>query len=139
MSNPSKPCGECPFRRTIEPGALGGSSVETYLGQCVGPFAIPCHMRIDYSDPKWREKSFGTPQCAGAATFRSAIGADKLMPEGIHVLPPSEEVFATTGEFMSHHTGKPLEQCEKETTVEHLSAMLSHEMKRSGVIIKPKG
>ena len=101
----TSPCGECPFRRSISSGAqsLGGSTLETYIGQIHGPFWLPCHMHSDFQDPNWKSDR-SKPQCAGAAIHRSNVGVASMMPEGILRLPANaEEVFETPAEFFAHH------------------------------------
>src|SRR5258707_14531702 len=39
----ANPCPQCPFNRSTEPGLLGGSPVETYVGQIYAPFVILSH------------------------------------------------------------------------------------------------
>lgn len=117
----ANPCPECPFNRRVKPGTLGGSPVSTYLGQIVGPFAIACHMHIDFQDAAWRDATTyaGTPQCAGAAVMRANIGVDVLMPER---LPRAQSnrvaVFADLAEFVVHHTSQL-------GSVEHVRRMLA--------------
>lgn len=103
-----KACPECPFNRSVKPGALGGSPVTTYIGQIYGPFSIACHMHIDFKDPKWKEGDtyIKTPQCAGATIMRANLGTDKYMPDAMPRLPPDREtVFADMVEFTLHHLG----------------------------------
>lgn len=99
------PCPACPFRKDIKPGALGGSAPEVYIGQAYGPFLLPCHQACDFTDPEWKAKVINTPQCAGAAIFRTHVDVDKQMPPGIHKLPANPAVFDSAIEFMSHHKG----------------------------------
>lgn len=102
----AKACPECPFNRKCKPGTLGGSSVETYVGQINGPFTLACHMHCDFSDPNWNElsKYKNTPQCAGAAIMRSNLGIADRMPAALPRLPADREnVFATMSEFARHH------------------------------------
>lgn len=33
-----KPCDKCPFSRSVQPGALGGSDPLVYVAQARGPF-----------------------------------------------------------------------------------------------------
>ena len=96
-------CKSCPFSRTCEPGALGGSPLNTYLGQIVGPFHLPCHSAGNY-------KGNDTPctnehaQCSGAAIFRRNIGVDVLMPDPLLKLQTEDEnVFSSLEEFITHH------------------------------------
>jgi hypothetical protein len=97
-----KPCPKCPFRKDIEPGALGGSPTETYIGQIHGPFMLPCHMHCNFDDPFWKDKVIETPQCIGAAIFRTHVNVVPL-PKPIIVLPASDIVFKDEAEFIAHH------------------------------------
>jgi len=102
----ANPCPECPFNRHVKPGTLGGSPVETYVGQICGPFIIACHMHLDFQDPTWREttKYAQTPQCAGAAVMRANIGVDAHMPKSLpRAEKNTETVFADLAEFVVHH------------------------------------
>ena len=102
------PCAECPFSRKIEPGKLGGSSPETYIGQTEGPFWLPCHMSKGYEGS--RTDHAAHEQCAGAAMYRDAIGRADLMPPELLRLPHNAElVFSSHAEFMAHHRDIPLE------------------------------
>lgn len=101
----AKACPECVFRRDSKPGAMGGSPIDTYVGQIVGPFVIPCHMHYKgRTMVEVREEAFDIPQCAGAAIFRANIGVDRLLPECIERKEPDRVlVFASLAEFVAHH------------------------------------
>lgn len=113
IAPPAKnPCPECPFNRAVKPGTLGGSPVETYIGQIYGPFVLACHMHIDYKDTEhpWDapQTYADTMQCAGAAIMRANLGVAERMPEAIPKLPADhEKVFSTMGEFAVHHMQLP--------------------------------
>jgi hypothetical protein len=100
----AKACESCPFSRRCEPGELGGSPVETYVGQVVGPFFLPCHSAKGYKGKATTLES-GAPQCAGAAIMRANIGRDELMPGPLLRLFGSSDpnVFADLEEFIRHH------------------------------------
>lgn len=103
---------ECPFnkqnRLPLEK-ALGGSPVETYVGQAAGPFWLPCHMDKKYegktSDPN------AVQQCAGAAIFRSNVGISAMMPTQLLRLPRDngELVFNSFEEFVAFYKELPIE------------------------------
>ena len=99
-----KSCKSCPFSRRCEPGELGGSPVETYLGQITGPFFLPCHAVDGYkgNDTKLEDE---VGQCAGAAIFRSNIGVSGMMPDQLLKLEAGSDpdVFNTLEEFVQHH------------------------------------
>lgn len=108
MKHMQSPCKDCPFSRTVTPGALGGSTCETFIGQAFGPFLLPCHKthtRNMYdSDQEFRAQALHKSQCAGAAIFRANMGLSGIMPEGIHKLPANTDtVFANPVEFYVHH------------------------------------
>lgn len=113
------PCPECPFNRKVAPGTLGGSPVQTYVGQAVLPFWLPCHMSPGYkgkvSDPTT------TQQCAGAAIFRNNIGVAAKMPAAILSLPPDRELsFSSLAEFVAHHLQVSVAAVERNLTDEEI-------------------
>lgn len=102
------PCAECPFSRKIEPGRLGGSNPEVYIGQTEGPFWLPCHMSKGYEDSRTDHAKH--EQCAGAAMYRDAIGRADLMPPELLRLPHDADlVFSSHAEFLAHHRRIALE------------------------------
>lgn len=97
----SKPCSTCPFRKTVEPGATGGSDPTVFIGQAFGPFFLPCHSSPGYEEGRRSTKHI---QCAGAAIFRANCKVDKLMPKQLLSLPPDRElVFYGPHDFLAHH------------------------------------
>lgn len=109
MSNVKTPCPSCAFRRDITPGALGGSTPETFIGQAHGPFQIPCHTH--YGERSYSEvhaQCEAIPQCAGAAIYRANVGVAEALPEQLHQLPADKQlVFASPAEFIAHHQRVP--------------------------------
>lgn len=100
MKQHASPCSECPFARTIKPGELGGSPPETYVGQAVLPFFLPCHCSQNYAGKETRFSD--VTQCAGAAIFRTNMGI--ITPPPLLSLPrDTERVFSTLADFYSHH------------------------------------
>lgn len=131
MKQHTKPCSTCPFRRDCVPGELGGSPVETFIGQAFGAFWIPCHECIDYTDPHWREQ-YHASQCAGVSIYRT--NCDPLDRPGALLRLPADTtlVFATPAEFMAHHLN--ISVCEATDRL-HRYSPLRHwltEMMRSG-------
>lgn len=134
----AKVCPECPFSRAVEPGALGGSHPYKYIGQAIGPFVLPCHMHCNFEDPQWREKSFETPQCFGASTFRANIGVQALMPTQFPRVPQdTSTVFASAAEFLAHHTKLSLREAVAITSAPgFFESVLRREMTAPGRIVK---
>lgn len=132
------PCPACPYSRTCEPGALGGSPVEKYIGQALGPFLLPCHQHCDFTDPDWKLKVESTPQCAGAAVFRANLGVNALMPKGLHELPANRgTVFSTAAEFVAHHRGVDLHTARMQLVLFPPEQMLRDELESKGRRIIP--
>lgn len=129
--NLQRPCGACPFSRKCEPGALGGSPMSTYLGQALGPFYLPCHKTVDFSNPDWKREITKPEQCAGAAIFRANIGVDRMMPDALHRLPANRElVFGSFEEMAAHHLGLTPPQAAEFVRRENPMKCLVREMHR---------
>lgn len=86
-----KPCADCPFARKAFRGWIGGLPVAQWVAMVHGETWIDCHCTTNRP-------------CAGAAIFRANVL--KLCKSERHlVLPPNKTlVFATTEEFVKHHT-----------------------------------
>ena len=97
------PCAGCPFSPHTEDGKLGGSPVEVYVGQVLGPFHLPCHRSAGYRGNATKVGQCG--QCVGAAMLRGAffrVGYN--MPEGLLRLKPDRsKAFVSLVEFVAHH------------------------------------
>lgn len=127
-----KPCHDCPFIRTTEPGELGGSSPFVYIGQAFGPFLLPCHNSPGYEEDKRDPDHL---QCVGAAIFRANCDvADKMPPQLLRMEKDSVLVFGSPAEFVAHHQEVAVEFAayvlSAHTTPERLVAA---EMRRAGV------
>lgn len=112
MEAVAKPCPACPFTRTSKPGHLGNSPAPAFVVQAAGPFTLPCHAHCDFDDPDWRAKAPQTPQCAGAASFRTHIfgeggiasdGKMRKLPDAIPMRAADPNVFQRPSEFVAHH------------------------------------
>lgn len=122
------PCSECPFSKTVKPGTLGGSPVDTYVGQIEGPFHLACHMAPGYTQENGG--SLDTPQCAGAAIFRANLGLSDKMPDPLLKLPPGDESFASHAEFVAHHCEVPVAEAESVLTWKTPADCLRLEMEK---------
>jgi hypothetical protein len=96
-----KPCNECPWRRTSEPGFFGPQIPEEFAAPALSGDMIICHKTVqaegrDFSQP-------GLRQCAGAAAFRANIGRRPTDPRVSFSEPDPDGIFETTGEFLDHH------------------------------------
>lgn len=119
-----KPCRGCPFSPSVKPGDLGGSPVETFLGQAAGPFMLHCHAAPGYSPAASRANPH-LRQCAGAAIYRANTGVAPFLPTPLLRLPPGDEAFRTPAAMVAHHCEVPLEEAEaalRETPVSELAA-----------------
>lgn len=112
MKQHHQPCATCPFRRTTEPGTLGGSPPETFVGQAFACFWIPCHEVIDYKDPQWRTQ-YDTPQCAGVAIYRANAHPNiRNGPRILRLEADKDLVFASPAEFLAHHKRISIQEAE---------------------------
>lgn len=127
MNQHQKPCSECPFSRSVIPGALGGSDACVYVGQIHGPFFLHCHMCVDHTDPNWKA-DISTSQCAGAAIFRANLG---LQPAGLLSLPVDTKVFASAAEFLAHHYKISVEAAISFLTIYTPEDMMMRQISRS--------
>lgn len=104
-----KPCKECPFKRREPEEArkyMGGSPVEVYIGQALGPFWLPCHMDKGYQGKQSNPEE--VIQCAGAAIFRANCGISEMLPESLLRLPSDYiEVYESPLSFISSVNSKP--------------------------------
>lgn len=90
-SQHKKPCADCPFARTALPGWLGNNNLTTWVTMVHGEQFINCHCTTNQ-------------QCAGAAIFRANVHKVPRYPE-LLVLPANTKlVFASTNEFVQHHS-----------------------------------
>lgn len=131
-----RPCPTCPFIRSSEPGATGGSPPSVYVAQTLLPYKIPCHEFIDYSDPEWKESCLqGVPQCVGHAMLRDAIGVAERLPEALLrvVHDPDTGAFTSLAEFWAHHTGESLEEARALLSPAVIRAMILAELSRAGL------
>jgi hypothetical protein len=122
----NKPCKTCPFSRTVEPGALGGSPIHVYLGQIQGKFWLPCHSQYAEAVGTVRD-----PHCVGASIMRANLGINPspaLPTEGKN----TEIVFNDLAEFAAHHFGGYLttQEVRQALTPEALKFFLDAEIRR---------
>lgn len=93
MSQHTKPCKECPWRRVAPRGWLGDMTVETFMEHAHSESVMDCHL------------GNGTHQCAGAAIYRANVSKRTRHPNMILTLAADpEKVFASPKEFIDHHT-----------------------------------
>ena len=117
------PCDECPFGRKAKVKTLGGSTVETYIGQLHGPFWLPCH-----TDPNYADKASDpeiVSQCAGAAIFRANLGLSDKLPTMLNTCQKDAELsFTSLEDFVKHHTGESRAITDRDI-LEHLRAEMT--------------
>lgn len=131
MKQHKKACATCPFSKRSKPGELGGSPIEMFVGQAYGAFWLPCHEATDYSDPNWKEK-YDTPQCAGAAIYRSNCHpADR--PATLLNLPAGSDtnVFTSVTDFVAHHMQVSIGMAETLVSVVSPEALHEIEMRKA--------
>ena len=134
MKDLPKPCHDCAFRRDSKPGHLGGSAPEVYIGQCHGPFFIPCHLTYGELTDEVRQNLNCTGGCAGSAVFRANLGVDTKMPPGINRLPADHDlVFSSEVEFIAHHRQISIDQAYYLLSKRPPIELLNDELQKAGV------
>ena len=132
-----KPCKECPFSKTIEPGRTGNSSPTILIGQAYGPFFLPCHMDPAYTRDR---RSTDLLQCAGAAVFRANVGVAEKMPEALLQLPASHDAFETPEELIAHHAKVTVEVANMFLSEFPPERLLRYELEKQDVqVLKVRG
>ena len=111
------PCQTCPWSRKTQPGLLGGSPVDVYIGQVVQAFWLPCHNSAHYEGK--RSDVNEVNECHGAAIMRSNLELPEF--QGLLRLPADKEsVFADLYEFFAFHTGIPVPLAKMFLTLERI-------------------
>lgn len=102
---PHKTCETCPFTAKVEPGDLGGSPPEVYVGQYFLPFRVPCHECVDYSEEDWKPGALQSSECTGFAMCRNGAGVDEQMPDELlkETYQEGPGVFKDIWGFWSFH------------------------------------
>lgn len=95
----TRPCNDCPWRRTAPAGWLGPMDAEDWIRLALSDEPIACHQTL-VEDRSWE----GASQCAGAADFRSNICKSPRDPN-VAQGSPNPEVFARPNEFIEYHEG----------------------------------
>lgn len=120
MKQLKSPCEGCPFSKRTEPGQLGGSTTDVFIGHIVADMWLPCHSDPDYKG----EESSGlqVSQCAGAAIFRSNIEISECETSNL-LLPADdgEKVFATVAKFYHHHDCLEWDEAEDKSDFDRLN------------------
>ena len=109
------PCRECPFRRDAAPGWLGAETdpqnfVRAAESDISNQGALPCHLTIDYTDPRWMSSQLPKADlCAGALIYAANQAKMPRSPdraEAVRSVEQSDAVFKYPHEFIEHHGGE---------------------------------
>ncbi len=131
MKQHTIPCSKCPFRRDIRPGMLGGSSPQTYIGQAILPYWLPCHAHYDPTKEAGEQDPAQCPQCAGAAIYRSNL--DLPQPDHILKLPKDGRIFESADQFLSHHARMPIWSATEQLKRTPPETLAQHALAKPGV------
>ena len=133
MSQHTKPCRECPFRRKGLPGFLGGAPAEVFIGQAHGDFWLPCHLHSDYKDPDWKT-DHSKPQCAGTAIYRANVCKSQKNESLLSLPPDRAQVFSEPAEFIAYHKRITLAAARKQLSEQTVTELMLIEMNKPGVV-----
>jgi hypothetical protein len=136
MKQHFKPCRTCPFRKDAEPDESPGySPLPVYVAQTLLPYRIPCHERINYDDPDWKQQCDDLPQCVGHAMLRHAEGLHFRMPPQLLDVEPTEVAFESLLHFWAHHRQISLADAAEELSESTKLQMCANELMRGGARI----
>lgn len=110
MTQHTKPCKECPWRKNSAPGWLGASTPEQFLAQAESEIKMPCHCAVNYEREDWETQALHAPRCAGHAVYlknRCKLPRNRELSAFVNSVEPSAEVFTRPEQFLSHHGGNP--------------------------------
>lgn len=96
-TQPTKACGDCPWRRDSLAGWLGEMSPEEWVKAALADGQIQCHALVGPDGPV---------HCAGAAIFRANLCKVPRDPDALRLPPDRKAVFAMPDEFRRHHDGR---------------------------------
>lgn len=117
----TKPCNECPFRRTSMPGWLGAATPQSFIVEISMERPLPCHTTIDYDARdwlrQWERQRIGFI-CAGSLIMTANMAKLPRDPEFPRMKPNTKLVFARPDEFIRHHESAPVRSWETETSYE---------------------
>jgi hypothetical protein len=104
----TKPCAQCPWRRTSLAGWLGNSTPQEFMFQAESDVRMPCHVHVDYEREDWERQANTVPRCAGHAIFLRNRCKQPHEP-GLRafcatVERDTETVFQWPQEFIEHHS-----------------------------------
>lgn len=130
------PCACCPFTTNCSPEYMKSknSTPEQFIGQAYGPFLLPCHMPPSFDKGEFQEG----PQCAGAAIFRANVGVDRLLPEEVGRLPPSDKAFPTAVAFLAYQKEITLEEAHRQLPAKRIGELVRKELSNQSVRFYPK-
>lgn len=101
------PCKECPFRKDSPPGWIGThSSAQEIVDIVKHDQYFPCHMKVDYNDPDWKDKITEKPHCVGGLAFMNnscKVSRDPVIAAMQKDVGRRDDVFSFGHEMVEHH------------------------------------
>lgn len=104
MTELTKPCKACPWRKDSIKGYLGESKPAEFLQQSEIELRMPCHLHVDYERDDWKAQTKTAPQCAGRAIHYANRFKTPRDPELLRLPPDRDAVFTWPQEFYDHHS-----------------------------------
>lgn len=104
MKQHKTPCRECPFRVAALPGYVGNSTPLEFIQVSETGARMPCHMRVNYESPDWKDQQKHAPQCAGHSIYmRNRCKVPRQGAPLVDVKEDREKVFTNPQGFLDHH------------------------------------
>ncbi len=110
MSHPTRPCGECPFRRVSLAGWIGAHDEPTEITDIVmADQKFPCHVAVtelENDGADFDTAVDAAPYCVGSIIMMNntcKLSRNSFVADLQKRVGKSEKIFANAREFIEHH------------------------------------
>ncbi len=110
MGHPTKPCGDCPFRRAAPAGWIGGHGDPAEISAIVmSDQKFPCHVvvnELENEGADFETAVDAAPYCVGSLAMMNnacKLSRNTFVSDLQKRIGKNEDVFANVVEFQAHH------------------------------------
>ncbi len=120
MPHPTKPCGECPFRRKAPAGWIGGHGHPKEITDIVmSDQKFPCHTAVSALENEGADFETAVdaaPYCVGSLIMMNnscKLSRNRFVSDLQKRIGKSVEVFSNAYKFIEHHENGPRKKARK--------------------------
>lgn len=113
--HPTKPCGDCPFRRAAPAGWIGAHEAPSEITDIVmADQKFPCHSAVNKLEDEGADFDTAVnaaPYCVGSLVMMNntcKISRNSFVIDLQKRVGKSRDVFANAREFVAHHEAGPM-------------------------------